>query len=68
MPVGSPLSLILLGLAMMAGGLVVLFLSVIGIVASSLVVSSVAYLANTMGFFIGMIGLALYVRGRRRDD
>lgn len=62
-----PLRLVLVGFVLVVGGWAVLVLVVIGILPSLLSVSIVAFLANTVGLFLGLLGGAGLAAGRRRD-
>jgi len=60
-----PLRLILIGFVLLVGGWAVLFLIVIGLLPSLLSLSIGAYLANTIGLFLGLLGGAGLGRAQR---
>lgn len=64
----SPLNQILLGFFLLIGGWLVLLFTVAELLPASMPLSIGAYMANTAGLFVGVLGAAAYVRERRGDD
>lgn len=63
-----PWILILLGAAGLLAGVVLPFLMVLRILASTFALNFLAFASSVGGLFLGMLGLADYVRSRRGSD
>jgi hypothetical protein len=62
----NPLRLILIGFALMVLGTVLPFLMVLHIIESTFFLNFFSYTASLAGLFMGLIGLATYVRVHRK--
>ena len=60
--------LLVVGALLLVAGAVLPFLMIIGIVQSSFLLNFAAYGASIIGLFVGMIGIAMYVNDRDRDQ
>jgi hypothetical protein len=63
--VNRPLRLLALGLAILLASWLLLFLTTLRIVPPNLFLSLFAYAASLSGLFLGLVGLAGYLRTRR---
>lgn len=63
----SPAQLVWIGFALLVAGVVLPFLMVIRVLESTLLLNFVAYIASVSGLLIGMIGLLIHTRARRRE-
>ena len=59
-------SLILIGFCLVMLGFLIPFLMVMHIIEPGLFLSFLSFAASTIGLFLGLIGAAKYVGGRRR--
>lgn len=59
---------IILGFFMVVIGAVLPFLIVMRILPSTLLLNFLAYTTSTIGIFLGVIGVAMYVGNKRRDN
>ena len=60
--------LLVVGALLLIAGAVLPFLMIIGILQSSFLLNFAAYGASIVGLFVGMIGIAMYVNDRDRDQ
>lgn len=63
-----PLRLLALGLAILLASWLLLFLTTLRIVPPNLFLSLLAYAASLAGLFLGLVGLAGYLRTRRTHE
>lgn len=63
----SPLRMIALGFVLMLVGVALPLLMVLGVLPTGFVLSFAAHFASFGGLLLGMLGLALYVRLKRRE-
>ncbi|MBE0408984.1 MAG: hypothetical protein IBX69_04550 [Anaerolineales bacterium] len=64
----EPVRIIVFGFVLVLLGFILAFLMTIGIIAPTFLLGLVTYLSSFGGLFIGIMGSALYVRDRRRQD
>lgn len=60
--------LIVIGFILVLTGAVLPFLIVLGYLPSTLLLNIMAYIASTVGIFLGVIGVAMYVGNKRRGN
>jgi hypothetical protein len=58
--------ILVIGFFMVLAGVILPFLMVIGILESTFFLNFFSYTISTLGVFLGIIGIAMYVRGNRR--
>jgi multisubunit Na+/H+ antiporter MnhG subunit len=59
---------IVIGFFMVLAGAVLPFLMVIGILESTFFMNFIAFASSTIGVFLGVIGVAMYVGENRKKD
>lgn len=64
----QPKWLIMIGFFLVLFGFVAPFLMVIGVVPSTFALNFASHGASVSGLFMGMIGVALYARTKRKSD
>jgi len=59
---------LLIGFLLVLSGAVLPFLMLIGVLESTFLWNFLAFVASVMGVFLGILGSAMYVGKKRRDD
>jgi hypothetical protein len=62
----EPIHMILIGIGLMLAGWILPFLMVLHVLASSFALNFFAYAAQVSGLFLGVIGVAAFVRFRKK--
>jgi heme/copper-type cytochrome/quinol oxidase subunit 4 len=62
----QPVQLILIGFALMIVGWALPFLMVLQVLESSFALNFLSYIAQVSGLFLGIIGVAMYVRLKKK--
>lgn len=60
--------LIVIGFFLVLLGAVLPFLIIIGVLKSTFLLNFIAFTASTVGIFLGVIGTAMYVGTKRRQE
>jgi uncharacterized Tic20 family protein len=61
----SPVQMILIGFVLVLLGAVIPFLMTIGVIPAGFIISILSYVASVSGLFLGVLGAAMYMRGRK---
>jgi hypothetical protein len=62
----QPVQLILIGVVLMVVGWILPFLMVLQVLESSFALNFLSYTAQISGLFLGIIGMAMYVRLKKK--
>jgi hypothetical protein len=64
----KPVPMMLIGFGLLVIGVILPFAMVLQLLESTLFLNFLAYLTSLFGLIIGLLGVAFYTRGHRRDD